>query len=98
MQPRGRAAAKGSAALIQRAELAAVGVRLLEMERDHLLVLADERTGLGLQPVGEALVQLGARLLQERAVGRVADQHVVEAVDRLVDPVGALRLDHVLAT
>ena len=35
-------------------------------KRDDLLVLADHLAGLRLEPVGEALVQLGARLLEHR--------------------------------
>ncbi len=82
---------------VQRTELPAVLVRLLEVERDDLLLLADQVAGLRLQPLGEALVQLGTRLLQHRSVRSVADQHVVKAEDRFVDPVGAVGLDHLLA-
>ena len=44
------------------------------------LVALDELGDVPLEPVGEALVELGAGCLGERVVGRVADQEVAEAV------------------
>jgi hypothetical protein len=58
---------------IERSELAQVLVRLLEMPTDGLVVLdriADPRR----QPVGDARVQLGARALEDAAVGGIANQ------------------------
>ena len=77
---------------VERAELAQVLVRLLEVPADRLVVLdrvADPR----LEPVGEARVQLGARVLEEAPVGRVADQHVVEAEHGLAEEPARVRLD-----
>jgi len=48
-----------------------------------VLVLGETVGGDTLQPGGKALVQLGARLLGERLVGRVANQQVAEPI-RLV--------------
>ena len=48
-------------------------------------------------PDRDLLVQVGAGGLEQPAVRGVADEHVVEAVDRLVAPVGAGRLDQLLA-
>ena len=45
------------------------------------------------EPVGEALVQLGARALQDAAIGGVADQHVVEAQRRLAEEPAGVGLD-----
>ena len=86
---RGRVASSGP-------ELAQVLVRLLEMPADRLVVLdgvADPR----LDPVGEALVQLGARALEQAAVGGVADQHVVEAQHRLAEEPAGVGLDQLAA-
>jgi len=57
---------------------------------DHLV----ELLAPAVEPVGEALVQLGAELLRDALVGGVADQHVAEAegvLDRL------MRADELLA-
>ena len=54
-------------------------------------------SGLVLEPLGEALVELRARFLQQSPVRGVADQDVVEPEDRLVDPVRPVRLDELLA-
>ena len=67
VQPLGRPRAEPTSRFVQQAELAPVRMRLLKVKGDHLLVLADEIAGLRIQPVGEPLVQLGPRLLQQRA-------------------------------
>ena len=46
---------------------------------------------LRFDPVGEARMQLGARALEQTAVGGVADQHVVEAQHRLAEEPAACR-------
>ena len=71
-------------------------VGLLELVADHVVVL-HEVAHLDLEPAGGPLVQLGAGLLEEPSVGGVADEDVVEAEHRLVEPVGAGRLDELLA-
>ena len=52
---------------------------------------------LPLDPVGETRMQLGARALQEPAIGRVADQHVVEAQGRLAEEPAGVGLDELAA-
>ena len=59
------------------AELASVARRLLEVVADDLVEL-DQLARVRVEPVGEALVQLGARLLRQRVVRGVADQQVAE--------------------
>ena len=71
-------------------------MRLLEMPADRLVVLAGG-AGARRDPVGEPPVQLGARALQELAIGRVADQHVVEAQRRLAQIPGGIGLDELAA-
>ena len=91
-----RRARRGSALRVERTELAQVLVRLLEVPADRLVVLggvADPR----LDPVGEAAVQLGARALEQAPVGRVADQHVVEAQHRLAEEPAGVALDQLAA-
>ena len=77
---------------VDRAELAEVLVRLLEVPAERLIVL-DGTSALRLEPVGEARVQLGARPLEDAAIGRVADEHVVEAHDGLAQEPACVRLD-----
>ncbi len=91
------AAAERDTVVVERTELPAVLVGLLEVVADDLFVLAHQLADLVGQPVGETGVQLGARLLEQAAVGGVPDERVMEAEDRLVDPVGALGFHHLLA-
>ena len=80
-RPRGEPAARspsGPGSRRRAAELDAVAVSLLEVVADDLVAL-DELRAVVLEPAGEALVQVGARRLRERVVGRVADQQVAEA-------------------
>ena len=58
-------------------ELGPVAVGAFEVVANDL-VLLDERC-VPVEPDGEGLVELGARLLGERVVGGVADQEVAEA-------------------
>src|SRR5206468_7611188 len=48
------------------------------------------------KPVGEPFVQVGARLLRERVVGRVANQQVTEAEGIVPRHHGAVRPDQLL--
>src|SRR5207244_7001971 len=69
---------------VPRAQLDAVSVRLLEVVAENLLELRHAFARLLLEPSRVLLVQLGARLLRQRAVGGVADQDVAEPVRGLV--------------
>ena len=60
-------------------------MRLLEMPAERVVVLGRAGVEPVTEPVGVALVQLGARPLQQPAVGRVPDQRVVEAQHRLAE-------------
>ena len=71
--------------VVDRAELGAVAVALLEVVAEDLLVLGHAVAGDALEPVGELLVQGGAELLRGRLVGGVADEDVLEAEGGLVD-------------
>src|SRR5436853_7899641 len=63
---------------VDRTELFVVAEGLFEVVTDDLLDL-DRAVRCGrLEPVGEALVQQGARLLWDRYVRRIADEHVAE--------------------
>ena len=75
------------------AELHAIGERLFEVEAEHLVVLGARATDLGGEPVRIALVLVGADLLQHPSVRGVADEHVMEAEEPLVDPPGAFGVD-----
>ena len=66
--------------VVERAELAAVAERALEVEADDLVVLVAAL----LEPDREPLVKLGARLLEQGAVRGVADERVTEAERRVV--------------
>jgi hypothetical protein len=91
-----RPLAERPALRIDRPELAEELVRLLEMPADRLVVL-DRLGGARFDPVGKAAVQLRARPLEQAPVGRVADQHVVEAQHRLAEEPAAVRLDQLAA-
>src|SRR6266511_3245938 len=63
--------------IVRCVELLTVAVRLLEVVADDL-----GRRGVAQpvpEPLGEALVEVGALTLRDRLVGRVADEHVTEA-------------------
>ncbi len=78
--------------LVERAELDAVGVRRFQMPRDHLVGVERHAGSARGHPVGQSLMKIRAVRLQQPAVGDVADQHVVEAPDRLVTDIGPARL------
>jgi hypothetical protein len=63
----------------QRPQLTPVPERLLEVVTGDLVELDQIRASF-LQPGREALVELRARRLGQRLVGRIADQQVAEAV------------------
>ena len=74
-------------------ELAPVAPRALEVEAEQLVL----RVGLGLQPLGELLVQLGAPALGHAVVGDLADQRVREAEAILARVLGPLGMDELVA-
>ena len=65
----GRARGERAGVVVERAELGAVAVGLLEVVAEDLLVLADALAGEPLEPVGEALVQR-RRAASSRSRGR----------------------------
>ena len=71
------------------------GERLLELVADGVVVLGGV-ADLLLEPVGDALVEVGPVVLEQASVGGVADEHVVEPQDGLVDPVRPRRFDQLL--
>ena len=88
--------AEGPALRVDRAELAQMLVGLLEVPAERLVVLDGPR-GARLQPVGEAAVQLRAGVLEQAPVGRVADQHVMEAQHRLAEEPAGVGFDELAA-
>jgi hypothetical protein len=76
-------------------EFESVAVGTFEVISDDL-VLLDQR-GVPLEPVGEPLVQLGARLLRERVVGGVADQQMPETEGVVAGQRPGARTDELLA-
>ena len=91
----GGAARQGARpAVVDGAELLVVAVRLLEVVAEDLLELGRPASpATSLEPVGEALVQLGPQLLRRARVGGVADEDVAEAEGGLADEVCAGRAD-----
>ena len=87
-----RAVAERAPALVERAQLGEVPVRLLEVPADRLVVL-DRPLDPALEPVGDAFVQLRPRALQHPAVRRIADEAVVEPERRLAQEPGGIGLD-----
>ena len=68
--------------LIERRQLRAIPMRLLEVPAEDLLDLEDHlaRGGLGIGPLHEPLVELRASSLEQAGVRRVPDEDVVEAI------------------
>ncbi len=89
LEPLGRPGGERGGARVARSERDAVPEGLLEVVADDLLELAQPVLGRQLEPGGEALVQVGARVLRQRAIGGVADQDMTEAVGLLAGEVGA---------
>ena len=78
------------------AELAAVAGRLLEVVAEHLVEL-DQVLPVRLEPIGEAIMELCARLLRQGVVGGVADQQVPEPEGVVARQGGRRRVDQLLA-
>ena len=64
---------------------------LLEVVADELGVVGRIPVGSALQPTGMSFMKVGAQVLGDTAVGRVANQDVVEAVRLLIFEVGRFR-------
>src|SRR5262249_60665754 len=90
------ALAESARMIVEQAQVAQALVRLLEMPADRFIVL-DGLADPFLDPVRQASVQLGARLLEQAAVRRVADQCVMEAQGRLADEPAGGGLDQLAA-
>ena len=83
--------------LVDRAELGAVAVGLLEVVADDLLELDDAGGRAVLEPAREALVQLGAQRFWQPPVCRVVDERVLEAKALPAGKHGAVGLHEQLA-
>ena len=79
------------------AELDAIAVGLLEVVAEDEVVLAGIGCRAGLQPVGEALVELGPLALGQAGIGGVADEEVAEAIGLVIGEVRAVGADQVAA-
>src|SRR5581483_9420299 len=85
-------------ALVDARQLGAVAVGLLQVVAEQLLDLAGALVCDDvLEPGGEALVQVGAHLLRQRVVRRLADEDVAEAEGVLAGEGGPVRTDELLA-
>ena len=93
----GSLATRGRGARVVVVELLAVEVGLLEVVGDHHVEVAGEVFRRRLHPRADLEMQIGSGALEQPSVRGVADQHVVEPDDRFVAPVGAGRLDLLLA-
>ena len=82
---------------IDRLDRHAEVVRLLEVVPHDLLELAQPIPGRALEPVREALVQVGAGDLRQRPVRGVADQRMPEPVRLLAREVRKIGPDHITA-
>ena len=83
--------------VIERTELLPVLVGLLVVEGDDGLVLAKDPRGRRVGPLPYLLVELGPGALEQAPVRRISDEDVMKAMHRLIAPVGARRLDELLA-
>ena len=95
-QTLGRLAGERLHPLVRRTEFRPIPIRLLEVVPDDLVPLS-ERARYAIEPVREALVEVGTGRLRDRAVGGVTDQQVSEpeCLDRR--HVGSLRAHELLA-
>ena len=72
-------------------------VRLLQVISQRFVVLGSRRAHVGDQPLGVALVQIGAHLLEDSPIRRVTDERMVEAEHPVVGPPRPLRIDQLAA-
>ena len=78
---------------VDRGELHAIAVRLLQVVADDLVLLREADL---VEPVRKSLVQLGAELLRHRFIRRVANQQVPEPERVLAGQVGPVGPDQLL--
>ncbi len=90
----GRAACESLDGRVGAVELRPIAVGLLEVVADDLVALDELVPG---EPVGEALVQLGACRLRQRLVRRVADEEMPKAEALVLGKGRARRADQLLA-
>ena len=95
-QALGRSVGERPRPVVERTELGAIPIRLLEVIPDDLVALAQRPRRL-VEPVREPLVELRAGRLRDRRVGRVADQQVSEPERVGRRQVGALGAHELLA-
>src|SRR5215217_6755481 len=77
--------------VVDRSELRAVAVRLLEVVTDDLVPFGEMLDADLLEPLGKSPMKLGPKLFRHRLVGGVADEQVTEAervLARQIRPVG----------
>ena len=72
-------------------------VRLLQVVSQRFVVLDSRRADVGDQPLGVALVQIGAHLFEDSPIRRVTDERMVEAEHPVVGPPRPLRIDQLAA-
>ena len=93
----GGALAERASVLVERAELRQIAMRLFEVVCDDLVVLRHALADHRLEPHGEALVQLRARLLRHCLVRRVAYDQIAEAECVVAAEERLVRSDQLLA-
>ena len=93
-QPRSRPGGEPRDTRVVGPELAKVVRGTLEVVADDLVLLQESRNRL--DPVGEALMQLGPDLLRQRLVRGVADQQVPEPVGVVSSDLRMVRTDELL--
>ena len=77
---------------VQRSKLGKDQVGLLKVVPADLLVLHGPVRGDPFDPVGEGLVELGARSFEQALVGRIADKDMQEPIRLLPGELGCLVL------
>ena len=92
-QPFPRAKRERLGGRVDRSELYAIAVRLLQVITDDLVLLREADL---VEPVRKSLVQLGAKLLRHRFIRRVANQQVPEPERVLTGQVGPVGPDQLL--
>ncbi len=85
-QPPGAVGTERAAVVVERPELGQIAMRLLEVVAEDLLVLRRALAVDAVGPLDELLVERGPRALEDRVVGGVANEDVVEAEGVLLRP------------
>ena len=97
LEPVGRSGGEKGGARVERSDRGTVLEGLFQVVADDLLEFAEPVPGRSLEPGGVALVQIGPRVLRQRAIGGVADQAMAEAESLLAGEVGGVRADQIPA-